>query len=172
VSMTHSVFSSAFGTVSGRNSNDSEQRGVTDRAQTQQALMRVYNFAGAIAMFTHITTLLLGLTIQALPSLFPPGYGKHFHPMRVLVPRYSGRQHVSSIAEGAMIFMQWDEAISLTAMLLWSLILLDLSYPLSRGWELCRLMCEITVGLVVIGPAATMVELIKRSDRLLYIPLA
>lgn len=162
VSAAHIALSYTFN--HGRSDSQFEDRGKTRNPHAHVALIKVYDFAAAVSSFTHITTFMIAFTNQFFPSLFSPAYHSVFHASKVLLPRLSGLRPIYSIAEGAMMFMQWDETISLLGMLLWSLCLLFAVVPVENKFNLLKFAGGILAKLIIIGPAATVVDIVRRRD--------
>jgi hypothetical protein len=87
--------------------------------------MTVYNFAIAVSTCTHVTALVVAISSPSFPTWLLPEYKEAFRPARVFLPRLSGRRRISTLVEGGIALVQWDETIAVMAFLLWSLYLLE-----------------------------------------------
>jgi hypothetical protein len=92
------------------------------RAAYHHALRVVYLFAFAFSAFVHVGTLTFSLSTVLLPSIFSPMAQLEFAPANLLFPQNTGAH---SIGAGVLVFMQWDQWIGYTALLVWI-------------WEICR----------------------------------
>jgi hypothetical protein len=87
-------------------------------------LRTVYKFGLAIAVPAHAAVWALSLTALVLPQIYTPAIAAAFHPMAAIIPSnpltYASTT-VTSMAEGAQAFLQWDYLVSSTAYLVYSL---------------------------------------------------
>jgi len=162
VSVAQILLSHTFYFVNVHGQDGSPEKRVN--VQAHLALKKVYDFATAVASVAHVITLMIAFTNQFFPSVFPPAYHGLFHASKILLPRLSGRRPIYSIAEGAMMFMQWDETISLLAMLLWSLCLLFAVVPVENKSNGLKFAGGALAKIILIGPAATIVNIVRSSD--------
>ncbi|KIV99563.1 uncharacterized protein PV09_08741 [Verruconis gallopava] len=89
-----------------------------------QRLRNVYKFGLAFAVPGHAAIWALSLTALVLPHIYNPSVAAEFHPLSALVPAnpfaYAATT-VTSLAQGALNFLQWDYIISSISYLVFSL---------------------------------------------------
>ncbi|QDS76170.1 hypothetical protein FKW77_007745 [Venturia effusa] len=130
-------------------------------------LQAMYDLATYVAIVPHLATMSVSLLSQLGPGVFAPKYPEFFNPIKVFVPTpfWSGITKVTSIAEGAKQFLQWDELISCSSILVWSWAVnrAGLNGVSGASGNLSTLLR--TAAMVVIGgPAAASVSLLKERD--------
>jgi hypothetical protein len=100
---------------------------------------------------------------QIGPTIFSLKYTVLFNPYGVFLPKpfWSDTPRVSSIAEGAIQFLQWDELISCSSILVWALAVNR--EGLSQSSDASAFLSMIWTGLMMFvgGPAAAAISLIK-----------
>ncbi|KAI4152268.1 MAG: hypothetical protein LQ340_003015 [Diploschistes diacapsis] len=98
--------------LSGKSDKEKAKHGMS-------ALRAVYIIALIGAASTQIATLTLCFTSAMFPMLFNPASVAAWAPSKVLVPAaITPSLKVSSVAEGALLFLQYDEIIGSSALLL------------------------------------------------------
>ncbi|GME43468.1 hypothetical protein GTA08_BOTSDO00033 [Neofusicoccum parvum] len=90
------------------------------RTPTTTTTTNPHLFALLLAALPHATTLSLSLTTLLLPSLFAPDTAAALHPAAVFLPKASAPGTDPGLAEAALRFMQWDEAVSTAATVVWA----------------------------------------------------
>lgn len=132
------------------------------------SLQKVYNFAMFIAVIPHVATVTLMILSQTLPAMFGSGYATYFSPAAVFWPTafwsYDDTK-VVSVAEGAHMFLQWDELVGVAAILVWAAALNRQALagqPQASGFlSMCW---KIVLMSVVGGPVAAAISLIRERD--------
>lgn len=139
---------------------------------TLRGLRRTYAFALACAVILRIAAWALSLTALAFPTLFPENVAAELHPLRVFVntlPRLSPSVQVTSAGEGALWFLQWDDLIGSTALLLWALALYKAAHQqVSVELRWAELGWKVVLLSVAIGPVGAAVVLIWARDELVF----
>ncbi|KAK2749202.1 hypothetical protein FQN57_006817 [Myotisia sp. PD_48] len=82
------------------------------------ALRYVYGFFFIGSALVHIATVTISITAVLFPMIFAPGYAEFFHPSHLLFP--SNLSHVDTIGKGVQNFMQWDQIIGYSSVLIWA----------------------------------------------------
>lgn len=94
------------------------------RSQTIKYLRRAYAFAIASSAGSHLGAWILSLLAYAFPVLFSTKYLSQLQPAHIFVPVWPfGPHEVSTLADGALWFLQWDIVVGVTSTLLWGLVL-------------------------------------------------
>lgn len=89
--------------------------------QSYAATSSAHLFALLLAAIPHAAALSLSLGALALPQLFAPATAASLHPARVFLPKLSTTPgDAVPLAEGVLRFMQWDEAVSTAATVVWA----------------------------------------------------
>lgn len=88
-------------------------------AENIRSLRLMYASAFGLCLIAHIAILSLSMISFVFPMLFAPGYPSAFHPLRLMFP--ANPSTASSIGEGSMNFLQWDQWIGYSAALLWAM---------------------------------------------------
>lgn len=155
------LFSSYF-------SPDSDKSGPV----TLRGLRRTYAFALSCAVIPRIAAWALSLTVLAFPTLFPENVAAEIHPLRVFVNRLlwlSPLVQVTSVGEGALWFLQWDDLIGSTALLLWALALYKAAHQQASveiRWT--ELGSKVVLLSMIIGPVGAAVVLMRERDELVF----
>ncbi|KAL1643953.1 hypothetical protein SLS58_004628 [Diplodia intermedia] len=130
-------------------------------------------FALLLATIPHAATLALSLTAFLLPTLFHAPTS--FHPLAVFLPRYSPPDAAPvSLAAGVHRFMQWDEAVSGAASVVWAatVYLRDARTKGGEGrWGVGGVAARAVGWSVVGGPAAAAVVLVWGRDEVVFASL-
>jgi len=156
------------------------------------ALNRTYTFATALSTTTHIATLTLMLTSRLTTTVLSPSYSAYFTPSAVFIPPslFSSLSHspnsISIFAAGAHIFLKYDELFACTALLVWSITVNRVAMQagkctVSDGngrdsswistltfWEYIRKTRNVVFWLIVGGPAAAAVQLVRERDEWVF----
>lgn len=135
-----------------------------------RGLRYLYAFAFACAAIPHITAWSISIASVIYPSLFNVEYLHLLHPWRVFVnqlPLSSVR--VSSVDEGSLWFLQWDNVIGSTSLLLWAWALYHKAHR-EAGVKMSAVESVLKIGLLLFlaGPAGAAVELIWERDELVF----
>lgn len=134
------------------------------------ALRRVYLFAFAIGAMIHIATISISLASALSPAIFAPGYSALLRPSRVFAPvSLFSRVQVSSIGEGGLGFLQWDELVGSMALLLWAAALHRNSLQVDFNWQRWVNLFGKALGLTLVaGPCSAAVALVWERDELIF----
>ncbi|KAL2391327.1 hypothetical protein RJ035_000363 [Blastomyces gilchristii] len=136
---------------------------------TRSALRRVYAFAFTITAVPHIAAWSLSLAAAIFPILFDQDVATALHPARVFLNAmpWSGVQ-AKSFGEGALWFLQWDQAVGVVGMLLWAIDLYVAAHR-ARKVNVGCIGLAVKVGLLcaVSGMAGAVVELMWERDEVL-----
>lgn len=101
----------------------------------------------------HVRTVTISLSTLSFPAIFTPGYIEEFAPANLLFPRNTT---VSTIGAGVLHFMQWDQWIGYSAVLIWAVSLRRGSYKHGpTTWALSAL--EVILGSILLGPGGATV---------------
>lgn len=133
-----------------------------------RSLRRTYIFIFAVSSLSHIASLTLSITPLILPSIFAPGYHSFFHPLRVFLPKSPLEiTPISSLGEGALLLLQWDELIGSGAMIVWAMVLNRNAHAGKVTWGgWLSLLVKVTGLTAVTGPGGAVVALIWGRDEL------
>jgi hypothetical protein len=139
---------------------------------TLHGLRRTYAFALACAVLPRIAAWLLSLMSVVCPALFLENVAAEFHPLRVFAntfPWSSSPTQVTSVGEGALWFLQWDDVIGSSALLLWSLALYKVAHQkASVEVRWLELVWKIAVYSLVFGPVGSAVALMWERDEFIF----
>ena len=133
-------------------------------------LRNVYSVATTVAIIFHTTTLALSISTVLAPSLYAELYRKALRPQMLFQPQmfWGEVEGVSGIAEGARVFLQWDELVSCLSILAWALAVNRQclrSEP--EAASLPSTLFKILLWSIVGGPAAAAVKVIQQRDEVL-----
>ena len=116
-----------------------------------------YAISFILSTISHIAFLALTAGSLLFPSLFAPIYASSFRPITLLLPPTSWAK-VSSMGEGVTGFMQWDQLVGYTSMLL----LAGVSFYRTKGATAgcssrssVSLAVIMVVGCSIVGPGST-----------------
>ncbi|TID18570.1 atmA protein [Venturia nashicola] len=130
-------------------------------------LQALYDFATYVAIVPHLATMSISILSQLGPGVFAPKYPEFFNLRKVFLPTpfWSNVTKVTGIAEGAKQFLQWDELISCSSILVWAWAVnrTGLSGVSGASGNL-RMLLRTANMMVVGGPAAAAISLIKERD--------
>jgi hypothetical protein len=127
-----------------------------------KAIRPVYMFALIGSSLIHISTIAISLSTVLFPALFEAKYLSEFAPANLLFPRNG---YVDAIGAGVLNFMQWDQWIGYTAVLIWALALL-------KGDEQVALKtlllwgAETVVASILAGPGGAAVWMTWKRDEM------
>lgn len=130
-------------------------------------LQALYDLATYIAIVPHLATMSVSILSQLGPGVFAPKYSEFFNPIKVFLPTpfWSSITKVTSIAEGARQFLQWDELISCSSILVWAWAVNRTGLNGVSGASGNLSMLLRTASMTIIGgPAAAAISLIKERD--------
>ncbi|KAL9030779.1 MAG: hypothetical protein Q9196_001129 [Gyalolechia fulgens] len=136
-------------------------------ADSLLAVRVCYAFALAISFMCHIGVVTLSLATVLFPMIFTPEYASAFSPHRLLMPPFSWSA-VSTFGEGDLGFMQWDQILGYTCMLLFSCLTYQLAQDrlgVRRDWRLYGVMLG---GCMMAGPGSTVLAIQWLKDELLF----
>ncbi|KAL1999958.1 hypothetical protein VTN02DRAFT_3743 [Thermoascus thermophilus] len=135
-----------------------------------RALRRVYAFAFACAAIPHVAAWTISLASVMFPALSNRELVARLHPRRVFVNAlpWSDRR-VSTIGEGALRFLQWDNVIGSTGILLWAVAMHATAHR-EVGMKLSWIGLGVKIGLLALvsGPVGAAVELMWERDEVVF----
>ena len=133
-----------------------------------KGLRRVYAIATYVAVITHCATWTLLIADRALPGIFTEKYQASFTPSKLFAPEVfwtEAKPMTQSIAEGLLMFLQWDELASMTTIFVWAFALnRDALYSHLNGSRFQDAVWQMLTMTLVGGPAAAAVSAIKERD--------
>jgi len=134
-----------------------------------QLLAAVYTFGIYLSSVTHIATFTLALAARYLPSLFAGSLAQQFSLSAVFVPpNFLYPSQVESIAQGMHVFLQYDDYVGSSAMLIWaSFLTLDMAQSPSSPILVIEMFVKVIAKVLLYGPGATVLILMMEKDRLL-----
>lgn len=133
------------------------------RASVKTALEHVWNFAIFVSIITHLPVVVFSIVAQILGAVGKGGQWSHLSFANLfLPPDFRIATLVSSINEGALLFFQWDEAVSCASVLLWAFAL----HRQAGVAHLSRTVVRTVFLGVIAGPAAAACFMIKERDNL------
>ncbi|KAI4134013.1 MAG: hypothetical protein LQ347_001878 [Umbilicaria vellea] len=132
-------------------------------AENIYSLRLVYASAFGLCSIAHIAIISLSMVSFVFPMLFAPGYPSAFHPLRLIFPANPSR--ASSIGEGSMNFLQWDQWIGYSAALLWAMIQHQNARSkneTARGWMV--LLAKVAGVIAIAGPGGALIAVTWARD--------
>ncbi|KAL1875629.1 hypothetical protein Plec18167_005565 [Paecilomyces lecythidis] len=141
---------------------------INDRRDNIRSLRYLYAFAFVCAAIPHLAAWSISLATVIYPGLFNAEYVEKLHPQRVFVNQIpSNSVRVSSVEEGSLWFLQWDNIIGSISLMLWAVALYQKAHAEAKirvnavevGFKTCLL-------LVLAGPVGAAVELMWERDEL------
>lgn len=168
ISLSHLLLSTLLKNIS--SISGSASRNPTDRRIVLQALRRVYMFGFASSAVIHVATVSVSLASVLTPGIFATGYRSLFRPFQVFVPiSLSSAVQVSSMGEGSMYFLQWDEVVGSTALLVWAATLYRNAHGTQFDWQRwARLVAKVAGLSVIAGPCSAALALVWDRDELIW----
>lgn len=147
-------------------------RATTERlsapGKTYAALTRLHVFALTLAVTSHVSALTLSLGTLLAPSAFAPHIVDALEPLSVFLPRPTAPGVALPLNEGILRFLQWDEAVSCAAALVWAGAVYR-GDTREKGSFFAGLLGRSLLWTVVGGPAAAVVALVwARDEVVLY----
>ncbi|EKG19691.1 hypothetical protein MPH_03002 [Macrophomina phaseolina MS6] len=139
----------------------------TSPLQSYHSTSRTHLFALLLAAIPHTTALSLSLSSFLFPQLFDASTAASFHPARAFLPKVSLKgMEPLPLAEGILRFMQWDEAVSTAAAVVWAatVYLRDTKTKGGQRFGLLGLLARALGWTVVGGPSAAAVALVWARD--------
>ncbi|KAK7705066.1 hypothetical protein SLS57_010263 [Botryosphaeria dothidea] len=140
--------------------------------QSYAATSSAHLFALLLAAIPHAAALSLSLGALALPQLFAPATAASLHPARVFLPKLSTTPgDAVPLAEGVLRFMQWDEAVSTAATVVWAATVYLRDTRISGGsgrFGIVGVVVRVVGWTVVGGPAAAAVALVWARDEVVF----
>ncbi|KAI9785097.1 MAG: hypothetical protein M1816_000508 [Peltula sp. TS41687] len=135
-------------------------------AASLRVMRPVYTLAFAGSAIFHIATATLSLTALLFPTIYAPGYATALHPSHVSLPANTAQ--VGTIGQGVLRFMQLDQWIGYSAVLLWaSTMYRSASVGKVSGWKHSFNLLMTTLGLAVVaGPGGAAVGLVWARDEM------
>ncbi|KAK2776636.1 hypothetical protein FQN53_002544 [Emmonsiellopsis sp. PD_33] len=136
--------------------------------QARSALRQVYAFAFASTAIPHVATWTISLASTLVPMIFDIDIVPALHPSRVFLNTlpWSGAR-VSSLGQGVLWFLQWDQLLGTAGTLLWAVSL----YASAHQARKVRVGCvgfvpKVAALCAVSGVAGAAVELMWERDEL------
>ena len=150
----------------------SSRKPAVDNAQTMGALRMVYVFALMVAGITRVMAISLSITSKLFPPLFAPEYRRVLNPSNVFqTASILPSKKMSYVGEGAFQFLQYDEMVGSTALVVWSSALFAKKYselrPI-RKWTALKTFAQAAIVLAIFGPCGLAVMLIWARDELVF----
>lgn len=128
-------------------------------------LKTVYKLAMAVSVPTHIATWTLSLSTVLFPVLFTPSTVEAFHPLNVIVPPNPfGNGKISSVAQGAVWFLQYDYLITSFVYVVWGVVC---RYGKLGGFGFASLL-DVIGRCAIMGPIATALHLLQDRDEIVF----
>lgn len=141
-----------------------------EQASSLRALRCVYAFAFACAAIPHVAAWTISLTAVLFPVLFNPDYVAALHPRWVFLNALPWSDlRVSSVGEGALRFLQWDNVIGSMGVLLWAVAVHATAHH-EVGVRMSWVGLGVKIGLLALaaGPAGAAVELMWERDEMVF----
>ncbi|KAK7533943.1 uncharacterized protein J3D65DRAFT_631872 [Phyllosticta citribraziliensis] len=142
-------------------------RATTERlsapGKTYAALTRLHVFALTLAVTSHVSAFTLSFGTLLAPSAFAPHIVDAFEPLSVFLPRPTAPGVALPLNEGILRFLQWDEAVSCAAALVWAGTVYR-GDTREKGSFFAGLLGRSLLWTVVGGPAAAVVALVWARD--------
>ncbi|KAK6387391.1 hypothetical protein LTS17_000659 [Exophiala oligosperma] len=128
-------------------------------------LKTVYKLAMAVSVPMHVATWTLSLSTVLFPVLFTPSTVDAFHPLNVILPPNPlGDSKASSVAQGAMWFLQYDYLITSFVYVVWGIVC---RYGKLGGFGLTSLL-DVIGRCAIMGPIATALHLLQDRDEMVF----
>ncbi|KAL1955690.1 hypothetical protein VTO42DRAFT_8162 [Malbranchea cinnamomea] len=161
VSIAQFVFSSVIVAICRRS-------GTSSRCSVRN----IYAFALCCAAIPHVAAWTISLTSMLFPTLFSADVQPSLHPAYAFLNKFPwSAERPSSIGEGALWFLQWDQLLGSLAMLTWSIALRRSAHTGSKPGKQRSLLAEAVKAFVLcltVGVAgAAIVNMWQRDEMLL-----
>lgn len=148
---------------------DTSFSSTTDRNRNvSKALRKVYSVAKYITIVTHCSMMTLAICANILPNLFNEQYRGYFNPVTTWKPAQFWTDDApvaTTIASGALLFLQWDELVTCASIFIWAFALnRDALASHAQGSGLPSTMLRTIFMTAIGGPAAAAVSLIEARD--------
>ncbi|KAJ9223023.1 hypothetical protein DTO271D3_623 [Paecilomyces variotii] len=143
---------------------------IHDRRADILSLRYLYAFAFACAAIPHLGTWLISLTSVIYPGLFNAEYLEKLHPQRVFINKIPlDSVRVSSVEEGSLWFLQWDNTIGSISVMLWAVALYRKACAEAKvRVSAVELGVKICLLVILGGPVGAAVELVWERDELVF----
>ncbi|KAI1609798.1 hypothetical protein EDD36DRAFT_444876 [Exophiala viscosa] len=140
------------------------------RAKTIKYLRRAYAFAIMCSAGSHLAAWSLSLLAYAFPVLFSSTYLPQLQPTRIFVPEVPfGSHKVSTLADGALPFLQWDIVVGVTATLLWGLTLrVAAKHEQTSPFQILAVAAKLGIVAIALGPCAAAAVALWIRDELVF----
>ena len=137
---------------------------------TFKAFRSAYTSLLRIAGYTHILTVTVMLLSMTRQMVFTSEEAGRYHPTKVMIPMaITSATKVSSIGQGALLLLQYDELFGSTAMLLWATFLyINAIKDDKNGPQYSILLSRMIVSIVLTGPIGCAVLCIWTRDEMIY----
>lgn len=141
--------------------------------QSYAAASSAHLFALLLAAIPHAAALSISLAAHFFPQLFAPATAASLHPARVFLPKLSTDPAAAAVplAEGVLRFMQWDEAVSTAATVVWAATVYLRDTRISGGggrFGIVGVAVRAVGWTAVGGPAAAAVALVWARDEVVF----
>ncbi|KAK2809534.1 hypothetical protein FQN50_003802 [Emmonsiellopsis sp. PD_5] len=136
--------------------------------QARSAFRQVYAFAFASTAIPHIATWTISLASTLVPMIFDIDIMPALHPSRVFLNTlpWSGAR-VSSLGEGVLWFLQWDQLLGTAGILLWAVSLYVSAHQARKVRVGCvGFVAKVAALCAVSGVGGAAVELMWERDEL------
>ncbi|TWU71182.1 hypothetical protein ED733_001149 [Metarhizium rileyi] len=144
--------------------------GPSSNAKRTSSLRYVYAFAFANTAVSHLVSLVIPAATVIVPSIFQTQYLEPLHPLSVFAtpfPWASAAFKVSTVGQGAQIFLRWDYVIGSTGVLVWALSLYRSAHrAVNVQVSLSDLLFRVVALSVLCSPVGAAVELMWEREEL------
>ena len=142
---------------------------MTDKVKTLSALRSVYLFLVLFAGYTHVSTVAAILLSVFFPGLFASNYVGAFNAWTVFIPGdMTGSVKIQDVGPGIHLFLQYDEIIGSTALLIWATILYVRADSRQKAFDKWpQLVVAMSFLMLLTGPSGCAVTLLWARDELI-----
>ncbi|MCJ1392879.1 hypothetical protein MMC18_005751 [Xylographa bjoerkii] len=130
----------------------------------------VYGFLILFAGATQVAIGTLSATSLLFPGLFARGYAGIFNPSKAFIPTaITSSAKMPTIGSGALLFLQYDEAIGSIAVLLWASFMFLNVYGMKQPFkQWVKLALGIALLTITTGPMGCSAALMWARDEMVY----
>ena len=136
----------------------------------RRTIRTIYVILILFAGFTQAAIGALTATSLLFPGLFAPEYVGIFNPSRAFIPAtVTASTKMSDIGSGALLFLQYDEAIGSVAVLMWTLFMFVKVYGVKQQLhQWIKLALGVTLLISLTGPMGCSLALMWGRDEVLF----
>ena len=136
-------------------------------AVLSKPLVRLYAFAEILSAITHIGVFGTSFAAQVAPGAFPKGFAERTTLSKLFSPRVK-QDKEGDLFEARLNFLRWDEAVTLSSLLLWAVVCYMQALPSDAMTlpALGKLGAEVLVRILVTGPVGAVAHLLRQRDTL------